>query len=183
MLFVNKKEVNYELYFKSDIIKVLSNKQNFTNKWCCDMINKVKVFFWFKGVKEDDLDFYKLFNHLILIWLITGQRAKIMKLGSVLNKGIRYYRYKFNVNIKNIYIFFNFLNEILRSIAQKGSKRMHFERLDEILYSYRDFGSFTNMRLSNNFYLNSVHDPLYMKIIKIKKSNLNLSYYVESLKI
>lgn len=183
MLFVNKKEVNYELHFRHNIIRTISNKQNFTNKFCSDISYKVKAFFWFRKAKEEDLDFYKLFNHLILIWLITGKKARIMKLDSVLNKGVRYYRYIFNVNIKKIYMFFNFLNEILKSISQKDAKKIHLKDADMILYSYRDFGSFTNMRLSSNFYLSSVHDPLYLKIIKGNKSNLNLLYYVEGLKI
>jgi hypothetical protein len=183
MLFYNKKEINYEKHFKINLIRILSNKQNFTNKYYLKMKLNVKAFFWFRNIKEDDLDFSKLFNHLILLWLITKQEAKITKLQSLLNKGIRYYRYIFYINIKEPFIFFNFLNEILKPISQKNTKNIHIKSQFEFLFSFRDFGSFTNMRLSSNFYLNSVHDPLYVSIKSNKSNNLNLNYYISGLKL
>lgn len=183
MLFFNKKEINYELYAKHTIIRMLSNKQNNTNKYFFSFKPIIKIFFWFKKIKEEDLNFSKIFNHLILLWMITSQKARISNLNSVLNKGIKYFRYLYYIYIDNIYLFFNFLNEILFPIIQKNSKKIHNNENNYYLCSFSDFGSFTNLRLSSNLYLNSVHDKLFI-FIKINKNiNMNLSFYLNCLKL
>lgn len=181
MLFFNKKEINYELYYKQLIIRLLVNKENKNNKYLFSFKPIIKLFFWFKKIKEEDLDFLKLFNHLILLWLITGQVAYLKNLKSNLNKGIRYYRFIYSLEIHNIFFILNFLNEILLPVIQNNSKKIHYKNLNKFLCSFKDLGIFTNLRLSSNLYLNSVHDKLFV-FIKLG-SSLNLIYYLNSLKI
>lgn len=183
MLFLKKKEINYEFYFNRTVIRLISNKQNISNKYIFSIKPKVQIYFWFKKIKEEELDFLKLFNHLILLWLITSQRASIKNLDSVLNKGIKYYRCVFFINIREIFRFINFINEILIPTSQKNSKKIHFKFKDKHLYSFSDLSVFTNLRLSSNLYLNSVHDKLFMSIKKKQKSKLNLNMYMNCLKI
>lgn len=163
------------------LIKLISNKQNKFNKYLLNLKPHINLFFWFKKIKEDDLDFLKLYNHLLLLWLITNKKACIKNLESILHKGIRYYRCIFNLTIDNIYLFFNFLNETLLPVIQDNSKKIHYKKLNKCLYSFADLGSFTNLRLSSNLYLNSVHDKLFI-FIKIN-SALNLFFYLNILKI
>jgi len=77
MLFFDKKEINYEVYDLYTIEKIWSNKQNATNKYLIIIKPKLKIyFFWFRKIKEENLDFLKLFNHLIFfLWLITSQKS------------------------------------------------------------------------------------------------------------
>lgn len=180
MLFSNKKEIDYELYFQFTLYKMWSNKQNITNKYLIKIKPYLKIFFWFKKIKEDDLDFLRLFNHLILLWLITSQKVKILKLGSNLLRGIKYFRCLFILEIVYIYNFFNFLNEIFLPIIQKNSKNIHYKKKNICLFSFSDFSIFTNLRLSSNLYLNSVHDKLFM-FIRIN-NNLNITVYLNCLK-
>lgn len=182
MLFCDRKEINYELYFKHTTIRVLSNKQGKTNKYLFLFKPCIKIFFWFKKIKEEDLNFSKLFNHLIFLWMITGQKAKIKNLDSVLNKGIRYFRYTYYLYINNVYSFYNFLNETLLPIIQKNSKKIHYRKAIKFLCSFSDFGSFTNLRLSGNFYLSSVHDKLFIFINISESLGINLSIYLNCLK-
>jgi len=181
MLFFNRKEIDYELYFNYTLIKVFSNKQNINNKYLIKVKPSLLIFFWFKKIKEDNLDFIKLFNHLILLWLITSCKAKILNLGSVLNRGIKYFRCLFLLEIKEIYIFFNFINETLKPIIQESSKNIHINQINKRLYSFSDFNSFTNLRLSSNLYLNSVHEKLFLWIKM--NNNINMHYYSNCLKI
>jgi hypothetical protein len=76
----------------------------------------------------------------------------------------------------------NFLNEILLPIIQNNSKKIHYKKHNKHLYSFNDLGVFTNLRLSSNLYLNSVHDKLFLSI-KNNINNLNLSYYLNILKL
>lgn len=181
MLFFNKKEINYELYFKQIVLRSLSNKENKSNKYLFIFKPIIKLFFWFKKIKEEDLDFLKLFNHLILLWLITGQIAYLRNLKSILNRGIRYYRFIFNLEINNNFLIFNFLNEILLPVIQNNSKKIHYSNINKFLCSFKDLGIFTNLRLSSNLYLNSVHDKLFV-FIKIN-SQLSLIHYLDLFKI
>lgn len=181
MLFINNKELDYEFYLNFTLNKILGNKQNITNKYFLSLKPTIKIFFWFKKIKEDNLDFMKIFNHLILLWLITNNKAKILNLGSTLSRGIKYFRYIFLLKIKKISFFFNFSNEILLPVIQQNSKKIHLKNNKLQLYSFSDFSMFTNLRLSSNLYLNSVHNKLFI-FIKMN-NNLSIKYYLNCLKI
>lgn len=181
MLFFKKKEVDYELYFNNTLNKVWSNKQNINNKYLVNIKPTLQIFFWFRKIKEDDLNFLKLFNHLILLWLITSQEAKVFNLGSVLTRGIKYFRCIFLLEVYYIFLFINFINEVLLPVIQNNSKIIHYIRDNMALYSFSDFSTFTNLRLSSNLYLNSVHDKLFM-FVKMN-SHLNIIHYLNCLKI
>jgi len=98
-----------------------------------------------------------------------------------LERGIKYFRCLFSIELKKIYIFFNFINETLTPIMQKGSKIIHSQKKNLKLYSFKDFSAFTNFRLSSNLYLNSVHDKLYL-LVKMN-NKLNINFYLNCLKI
>lgn len=182
MLFFDKKEIHYELYFKNILIKIFSNKKNGTNKYIYLFKPVIKLYFWYKNIKEEDLDFSKIFNNVILLWLITNNKSIVSNLSSKLHKGIRYYNYVLYTYIDNIYLLFNFLNEILLPIIQKNSKKIHYKNKYKHLYSFSDFGSFTNLRLSSNLYLNSVHNKLYIYFNLNKHLNFDLNVYLNCLK-
>jgi hypothetical protein len=142
----------------------------------------VKIYFWYKNIKEEDLDFSKIFNNIILLWLITNQTSMISNLSSKLHKGIRYYNYILYLIINNIFLFINFLNEIFLPIIQKNSKKIHYKKKYKQLYSFSDFGSFTNLRLSSNLYLNSVHNKIYIYFSLNNNLNFDLNIYLNCLK-
>lgn len=161
------------------MVRSICNKQNKNNKYLLLKPN-LNLFFWFKKIKEEDLDFSKLFNHLILLWLVTGKLAFLEKLKSTLNKGIRYYRFMFNLELNNFFYILDFLNEFLLPVSQNNSKKIHFSKINEFLCSFKDLGSFTNLRLSSNLYLNSVHEKLFV-FFKLY-SDINLGYFLNLLK-
>jgi len=179
MLFINRKEVNYELYYKNTFIRIILNKKNYSNKY---IIKKpqINLFFWFKKIKEENLDLIKLYNHCIFLWLITGDLAKIINLNSKLSRGIKYYRYKYFLKISNFFKFLNFINEIFYSIIYRNTIYKHLRNNENFLISYSDLSIFTNLKLLNSFYLNSVHTKLFLNI-KMKNNNLNI--YLNCLKI
>jgi len=181
MLFSNKKEINYESYYKSTFIKMLTNKNSYTNKNIFIKKPKIKIFFWFKRIKEESLDIIKFFNNVILLWLITNQVIIISKLSSRLLKGTRFFRYNAYIIINNFFKYINFLNETYFPIIQKNSIKILYKREKKILYSLSDFDSFTNLRLSSNLYLNSVHNILYMLIESIRYMDIRI--YFNCLKI
>ena len=179
MLFINKKEVNYELYYKNTFNRIIINKKNYSNKYSI-IKPEINLFFWFRKIKEDSLDLVKLYNHCIFLWLITGNLAKVSKLNSRLNRGIRYYRYKYYLKINNIYKFLNFINETFYSIIYKNTIHKHLRNNENFLISYSDLSIFTNLKLLSSFYLNSVHNKLFLNI---KMNNNNLNIYLNCLKI
>lgn len=179
MLFINKKEINYELYYKNTFIRIIINKKNYSNRYIVQKPN-INLFFWFRKIKEENLDLIKLYNHSIFLWLITGELAKIMNLNSRLNRGIKYYRYKFYLEIKDFFKFLNFINEILYSIIYKNTIFKHLKNNKNFLVSYSDLSTFTNLKLLSSFYLNSVHDRLFLNI-NIKNNSLDI--YLNCLKI
>ena len=181
MLFINRKEVNYELYYKTTFIRIILNKKNYSNKY---IIKKpeISLFFWFKKVKEENLDLIKLYNYCIFFWLITGDIAKVIKLNSKLIRGTRYYRYKYylKISISTFYKFLNFINEILYSIIYENTIHKHIKNNKELLISYSDLSMFTNLKLSNSFYLNSIQNKLF---VNMKNNNNNLYIFLNCLKI
>jgi len=74
MLFLNRKEVSYELYYKNTFIKILINKKNYTNKYLIKKPN-IEFYFWTKKIKEEDLTLTKLYNNCI--FLIRDTLAKV----------------------------------------------------------------------------------------------------------
>jgi hypothetical protein len=65
MLFINKKEVNYELYYKNTFLRILINKKNYSNKYVFNKKPNLNLFFRFEKIKEENLNLIKLFNHCI----------------------------------------------------------------------------------------------------------------------
>jgi hypothetical protein len=45
MLFFDKKEINYEFYFKNTTLKIFGNKKNGTNKYIYLLKPIVKIYF------------------------------------------------------------------------------------------------------------------------------------------
>jgi len=121
MLFINRKEVNYELYYKNTFIRILINKKNYSNKYILNKKPKIVMFFWFKRIKEENIDYIKLYNHCIFFWLITGEKGNVKNLDSVLDRGIRYYRYIYYCNINSFFKFMNFLNETFYYLIQSNT--------------------------------------------------------------
>ena len=170
MLFLNRKEINYELYYKNTFMRIILNKVNYTNKYIFKKKPKIKLFFWFKKIKEENLISTKIFNHSLLLWLITGKIGKVKNLNSKLHRGIYYYRYLYYINVYKFYNFFNFLNEYF--LMKKNLIKKHIKNQHKFLFSCFDLNMFTNLKLSNNIYLNSINEKLFIEIT-LKKINLN----------
>jgi len=101
-------------------------------------------------------------------------------LDSVLDRGIRYYRYIYYCNINSFFKFMNFLNETFYYMIQSNTIHKYLRTKKKFLVSYSDLSIFTNYKLSNNLYLNSVHDKMY---IRMNSKNIDLNVYLNCLKI
>jgi len=181
MLFLKRKEVNYELYFKNTFNRIYLNKLNYSNKYIFAIKPKIEIFFWFKKIKEENLSLIQLYNHCIFFWLITGNIGQIKKIANTLNRGIRYYRYIYYCNIDYFFEFINFINETLSSVLHETVSKIHIKTKDNYLASYSDLHMFTNLKLSTSLYLNSIHEQMYLNIYNNKRFNLQV--YLNCLKI
>jgi len=181
MLFVKRKEANYELYFKNTFVRIYLNKTNCSNKYVLTKKPKVEIFFWFKKIKEENLSLVQLYNHCIFFWLISGNIAQINKLANRLNRGVRYFRYVYFCNIKYFFEFINFRNEILGSAAHETTMKTHLRTNSIFLESYSDLNMFTNLKLSTSLYLNSIHDKFHVRFKT--NNNIKLNIYLNCLKI
>ena len=180
MIFKKKKEVNYELYYKNTFIRILINKKNYSNKYIFIKKPSIEFFFLFKNIKEENIDSIRLFNHCIFFWLITGKIGIIKNLNVKLHRGVRYYRYQYICKTNDFFRIINFINEIFYSIIQKNTIKNHLKKKHIFLNSYNDLSMFTNLKLLNNLYLNSVHNKIFLKIYSKKK---NLISFLDCLKI
>jgi len=181
MLFVKRKEVNYELYFKNTFTRIYLNKTNCSNIYILAKKPKIEIFFWFRKIKEENLTLIQLYNHCIFFWLVTGNIGKINKLASTLNRGIRYFRYIYICDIKYFFEFINFRNEILGSAAHETTTKTHLSTNSILLESYSDLNMFTNLKLSTSLYLNSIHDKLHVRFRN--ENNIKLNIFLNCLKI
>lgn len=181
MLFLKRKEVNYELYFNNTLNRVILNKFNYSNKYIFATKPKIEIFFWFKKIKEENLSLIQLYNHCIFFWLITGKIGRVKNMSNTLNRGIRYYRYIYYCNVDNFFEFMNFMNEIICSSVYETALKTHVKTKNNYLISYSDLNMFTNLKLSTSLYLNSIHEQLYVKINNNRKFNLKI--YLNCLKI
>jgi len=182
MYFINNKEVNYELYYKNTFLKILINKKNYSNKYFFLEKPKIEFFFWTKRIKEEDLDFEKLFNNCIFFWLITGKLGQIKNLNIKLRRGIKYYRYIYLCKTSFFFKTLNFINEIFSSSIYKNTVIKHINKKNIYLISYNDLSIFTNLKLSNSFYLSSLKNKIFLKI-KTNKKNIDLNIFLNCLKL
>jgi len=181
MFFLNKKEVNYELYYKNTFIRILINKKNYSNKYVLTE-PKIDLFFWVRRIKEENLSLLNLYNNCIFLWLITGNLGKIKNLNIKLVRGLKYYRYVYICNTTLFYKVLNLLIELFTPIFYKNLVNKHINNKNIYLISYKDLSVFTNLKLSNFYYLNSVNDKLFLRI-KSNNKNINLKLFLNCLKI
>lgn len=183
-MFLNKKEVNYELYYKNTFLRILINKKNYSNKYIFNKKPNLDLFFRFEKIKEENLNLIKLYNHCIFFWLISARIGSIKYLKVKLHRGIRYYRYQYICKIDNFFKMINFINEIFFAIIHKNTIRNYINNDYKYLNSYSDLSMFTNLKLMSSLYLNSIHDKLFLQIYFDKnKKNINLKTYLNCLKI
>jgi len=181
MIFTKTKEVNYELYFKNTFTRMYLNKTNYSNIYMLKKTPKTEIFFWFRKIKEENLNLVQLYNHCIFFWLVSGNIGKIEKLSNRLNRGIRYFRYIYLCDIKFFFEFINFNNEVLRSALHETMLKIHVRNKRTLIFSCTDLNMFTNLKLSTSLYLNSIHDKLYIRFKN--SSKLDLKIYLNCLKV
>lgn len=182
MLFLNKKEVNYELYYKNTFIRMLINKKNYSNKYILNKKPNLNLFFRFEKIKEENLNLIKLFNHCIFFWLISFKIGIIKHLKVKLHRGVRYYRYRYICKIDDFFKILNFINETFTSILHKNTIHNYINNNIKYLNSYSDLSMFTNLKLMSSLYLNSIHDKLFLEIY-FNKKDINLKVYLNCLKL
>jgi hypothetical protein len=177
MFFLNHKEVNYKYYYKNTLRRIYINK---TNKKL-NSLPKIKLFFWFRNVMEDELNLVRIHNHILFFWLITNQIGQIKKFNKRLHRGIRYCRfiYMLMLNYTNYFLFLNCFVENIVAVGKKNSLSLNIWTNDNVLFIWNDLTIFTNLRLSVNLYLNSINDKLYLQFF----SKNNTRIFVDLLKL
>jgi hypothetical protein len=119
--------------------------------------------------------------------LFTKQKSYINKFNYKLDRGIKYYRFVLYNKINNdklIYKFLDFfLNKILYLIEKKYIKQFLYKNC--FIFKISNFDLLSNIRLSNNFFIQKANNNLFLKFF-LKKSIskfIKIKYILNLLKI
>jgi hypothetical protein len=160
MYFLNYTETNLRfVYFSTIRLLILRQKSNFNNSYIIKM-PVIKYYFIFNKIVEVNL--LKIYNNLLILWLILGKKGYIKKFFNRLERGIRFYRFILNVNVntKNFFKLFDFLSNVFFFLGKNYIKI--FKDVDYLILKISNLEYFSNLRLSNYFYTSKVNDNLYI---------------------
>lgn len=183
MYFLNYNELKFDYIYKSNIrFIILKQNLNCKNSF---MINLPRLDLSFIFLKKIELNSLKIFNNISFFWLLTKQKSNILKLNYKLDRGIRYYRFiiynkLFYENIIFKFLDF-FLNKILYLIEKKYIKSYLFNE-KFFFYQISNLDLFSNIRLSNNFFIPKINDKLYLKFFLKNKNFLKIKYFLNLFK-
>ena len=185
MYFLNYNETNLNYIYLSNLRLILL-KQNIKLKNVY-LLNLPKIQLNFIFLKLIELNILKLFNNVMLLWLLTKNKSNIKKLNNRLERGIRYYRFVL-INIINKDIiclkFLDFIvNKLFYLLEKKNLKK--FLNNNDFFCRILNLELFSNMRLSNNFFSPKINDKLLLKFYLIKKQKkiINIKHMLQIFKL
>jgi len=184
MLYKNRKEINYEMYYEQTLDNVLINRMKRTSISIYKKTPKVKLCFNYMKVTEENLARISLYNNVILNWLLFDSRKRILHKTKMFIKGSNFYDIQYEITITSAKEFFKFINvftNTLIPIMPKDAWDISINNGTSII-KINDLDMFTNIRLSQNLYLNSIHET-WMIIMDDYINNHQLMFYLNSLKL
>jgi len=135
----------------------------------------ISLFFWYKHIPSDEFNLIKLYNNIMLIWLLFKQKCIIKNYNSSFRLNIYYNRALLltNIGYKDILQFFDlFINGFLPSIRMVSIKFIFFN--DSLIINVSDLSFFTSLKLGRFFYIENVTDNLLFKFNYKIKNYLSL---------
>jgi len=169
---INFKEVNYKFLYNNTLKFILIRKNNKLNIKFCN----INLLFWYKHIPAEEFNLLKLYNNIMLIWLLFKQKCIIKNFSSSFRLNVYYYRAMIIANIskKNIFTFFDlFINGFLPCIRSVSIKYLFFN--ENIIINITDLSFFTSLKIGRFFYVENVTDILLFNFTY--KNNNYLSLY------
>jgi len=145
-------------------------KNNKLNIKFCD----IKLLFWYKHVPADEFNLFKLYNNIMLIWLLFSQKCIIKNFDSSFRLNVYYNRaVLLTVGKKNILKFFDlFVNGFLPCIRLVSIKFTFFN--ENLIINISDLSFFTSLKIGRFFYVENVTDTLLFNFTYQIKNYLSL---------
>ena len=136
---------------------------------------KINLLFWYKHIPADEFNLFKLYNNIMLIWLIFKQKCIIKNFKTSFRLNVYYNRAVILTNIskKNVLKFFDlFINGFLPCIRSVSVKFIFFN--ENLIINISDLSFFTSLKLGRFFYVENVTDTLLFKFDYQFKNYLSL---------
>jgi hypothetical protein len=184
MYFLNYKETDLN-YINNSSLRSILLKQNvqIRSSYILKLPN-IKYYFIFKKIV--DINLLKIYNNIVLIWLLTGKILVVKNFFVKLERGVKYYRFFLtSKKLNNISLLFNMFDFLSNTLFYLIDKRFLKTSFDSNIYFLKllNLEFFSNVRLANNFYTSKLNDILYMYIF-IKNFNFfSLKKLVRQFKI
>jgi hypothetical protein len=163
------KEVNYKFLYNNTLSYILSRRLNKLNVDLC----KINMLFWYKHIPTEEFNLYRLYNNIMLIWLLFKQRSVIKNIGSSFRLNVYYSRATIltTLNKKNYFKFFDiYINSFIPSIRAISIK--FFFVNENLVVNISDLSFFTSIKVGRFFYIENVTDDFLFefkhKTVKIK---------------
>lgn len=171
------KEVNYKFLY-NNTLKYMFIRRN--NKLNLDFCN-IKLLFWYKHIPSDEFNLFKLYNNIMLIWLLFKQKCIVRNYKTSFRLNVYYNRAILlsNISKKNMLKFFDlFVNGFLPNIRLVSIKFIFFN--ENLIINISDLSFFTSTKMGRFFYVENVTDIL---LFNFKSLNFELKNYLTLYKI
>ena len=170
------REVNYNYLYKNTLNLINIRKYNKLNYGLCN----IQILFWYKHIPAESFDIFKLYNNIMLLWLIFKQKAIVIKYGSSFRLNVYYNRALLisNINRKKILKFFDiFVNGFLPCIRKISIKFIFLNQ--KLIIDISDLSFFTSIKMGRFFYVENVIDNILFNF----NMNNNIVNYLTIFKI
>jgi hypothetical protein len=175
--YINFKEVSYKFLYNNTLKYMFIRKFNLLNFKICN----INLLFWYKHIPSDEFNLFRLYNNIMLIWLLFKQKSVIRNFNSSFRLNVHYYRALLYTNIgkKTILKFFDlFVNGFLPCIRLVSVKFIFFNQ--KIIVNISDLSFFTSLKVGRFFYVENVTDIL---LFNFKCFNYEIKNYLSLYKI
>ena len=175
--YINYKEVNYKILYNNTLKYMFIRRFNKLNLKFCN----INLLFWYKHIPSDEFNLFRLYNNIMLVWLLFKQKCIIKHFNSSFRLNVYYYRALLLTNIskKNILKFFDlFVNGFLPCIRLVSVKFVFFNQ--NLVIHISDLSFFTSLKIGRFFYVENVTDLL---LFNFKYFNYEIKNYLSLYKI
>jgi len=124
----------------------------------------VQLLFWYKHIPADEFNLFRLYNNIMLVWLLFKQKCVIKNYESSFRLNVYYNRALLLTKIgkKNVLKFFDlFVNGFLPCIRLVSIKFIFFN--ENLVINISDLSFFTSLKMGRFFYVEIVIDNLLFK--------------------
>ena len=124
----------------------------------------VQLLFWYKHIPADEFNLFRLYNNIMLVWLLFKQKCVIKNYESSFRLNVYYNRALLLTKIgkKNVLKFFDlFVNGFLPCIRLVSIKFIFFN--ENLVINISDLSFFTSLKMGRFFYVENVTDNLLFK--------------------